>query len=42
VHLVYRTAWIDADRLEFRDDIYGRDRKGMAKSPPATNAQAGK
>lgn len=43
VHLVYQTAWIDdAGTFEFREDVYGRDRKAIAKSPPVTGAQAGK
>ncbi|QEX23848.1 hypothetical protein FRZ61_37870 [Hypericibacter adhaerens] len=43
VHLVYRTAWVDdAGNTQFRDDIYGRDKRALAKAPTITISQAGK
>jgi murein L,D-transpeptidase YcbB/YkuD len=26
VHVIYATAWVDGGRVEFRDDVYGRDK----------------
>ncbi len=38
VHVLYWTAWIDKDRfIQFRDDIYGRDKKldkALSERPP--------
>lgn len=43
VHLVYRTAWVDdAGTVQFRDDVYGRDKRALEKAPTLTISQAGK
>jgi murein L,D-transpeptidase YcbB/YkuD len=38
VHIVYDTAWVDkAGRVQFRDDVYGRDLIAKDQNLPSTN-----
>jgi murein L,D-transpeptidase YcbB/YkuD len=43
VYIVYRTAWVDDDRMvHFREDIYGHDRRHQAyleQSPISAKAE---
>jgi murein L,D-transpeptidase YcbB/YkuD len=42
VHIAYPTAWVDpSGRMQFRDDVYGRDpalREALAAAAPAARS----
>jgi L,D-transpeptidase YcbB len=43
IHLIYRTAWVDSTgTIQFRDDVYGRDRRALQKAPTLLVSQATK
>jgi murein L,D-transpeptidase YcbB/YkuD len=40
IHITYRTAWVDDEGiLQFRDDVYGRDRSEIAALPATSTAE---